>query len=999
MNSESALRSANGTLEGERSTCCRSIALLAFVLLSGSFSLANAQGWNGSGPFPSNANSNSVHALAIDPVNGTVYAGTASGTVFALADATVSQPPEAFDDAAVTQPGLAIAVDVLANDVDPEDALEVTSVTLQAVPTNGTAIANSDGSMTYTPNAGGVGHDTFTYTVRDAAGNTSNAATVTVRVNGPPTAADDTAATLENEPVTVDVLANDADADGSLDPATVAVADPPANGSAIEEADGRITYAPAVDFTGADTFSYRVGDDDGAVSNVATVTVTVTANEPPNTPPVANDDAATVTEGGSVTIPVLANDNDADGTLVAATLALQGAPGNGSAQAGGGSIVYTPAAGFIGTHSCTWTSADDDAATSTAATVTVTVTAAGGGNSAPVAADDTASTEEGVPVDVDVLANDSDADGTLDAATVALQNAPGNGTAEVNADGTVTYTPDAGFSGTDTFSYTVQDDAGAGSDPATVTVTVIAAADPPAPPPGGGGSGDDGGNRGGGGGASGLLWLATLALVLLRRAWRAGIGHVRLEQGTPEDEMKSRECSVVGTLIVLSVLGTGSAAAAPYVYVTQYADNSVAVIDAATNSIVDTIPMPARPAGIALSPDGRLAYVANSGASSVSVIDTATNNVVSTIPGVPYPLSIVVTADGTRAYTGAHLAAEGQNITVIDLVAGSASPLHSYAEDIIPGLAILPDGSRLYAASSYRAAVVSIDTDPGSVAASSIPHHPPGPVWDVLVAPDATRAYASLQSSSGGWIVVVDTATNSQVAQISVGSEPRGLAAAADGSRIYVANNGSGTVSVIDTATNEVIGEPIAVGSQPGQLAVTPAGGRLYVANFGDDTVSVIDLAAHSVIATIPVGNEPHEIVIGPVPAIAALVIDPANSLTVYAGTAGDGVYRTLDGGASWTRSSAGIADLRITALVIATDGSALYAGTRTSGVFKSSDGGASWNAVNNGLDPRIAALQIAAGDGMTLYAGIDGGGGVYKTTDGGATWTAVNGGLPAGTP
>lgn len=511
MNSESAPRWGNGAKKGRRSTCCRSLALLAFVLLSGSFSLANAQGWNGSGPFPSNANSNSVHALAIDPVNGTVYAGTASGTVFSLADATVSQPPEASDDAAVTQPGLAIAIDVLTNDVDPEGALEATSVELQAAPADGTATAGIDGSVTYTPDVGFVGSDSFTYTVRDAAGNASNTATVTVRVNAPPTAADDTAATPENEPVAINVLANDADADGSLDPATVAIADPPANGSAIEEADGRITYAPAVDFTGVDTFSYRVGDDDGAVSNVATVTVTVTANEPPNTSPVANDDAATVMEGGSVTIRVLANDNDADGMLVPATLALQGSPGSGSAQAGdGGTIVYTPAAGFSGTDSFTYTVDDDDGATSNAATVTVTVTAAGGGNTAPVAADDTASTEEGVPVDVNVLANDSDADGTLDAATVSLQNAPGNGTAEVNADGTVTYTPDAGFSGTDTFSYTVQDDAGAGSDPATVIVTVIAAADPPAPPSG----------RGDGGGASGLLWLAAMALVLLRRAGR-----------------------------------------------------------------------------------------------------------------------------------------------------------------------------------------------------------------------------------------------------------------------------------------------------------------------------------------------------------------------------------------------------------------------------------------------------------------------------------------------
>src|SRR5690606_5886203 len=138
---ETAMRSGNGTLTGVCSTRCRSLAL-AFVLFSCSFSLANAQGWNGSGPFPPDAKSGTVNALAIDPVTGTVYAGTASGTVFALADATLSESPAAFDDGAVTKPGIAIGIDVLSNDVDPEGALDVTSVALQAVPADGTASAN-----------------------------------------------------------------------------------------------------------------------------------------------------------------------------------------------------------------------------------------------------------------------------------------------------------------------------------------------------------------------------------------------------------------------------------------------------------------------------------------------------------------------------------------------------------------------------------------------------------------------------------------------------------------------------------------------------------------------------------------------------------------------------------------------------------------------------------------------------------------------------------------
>lgn len=392
-------------------TCCRSFGLLAFVLLTGSFSLANAQSWNGSGPFPPGADSGTVHALAIDPAAGIVYAGTASGTVFALADPTLSQLLDAVDDFAITNPGMAIGVLVLTNDIDPEGALDTSSVATQSDPIHGTVTVAPDGTVTYTPDPGFVGEDSFTYTARDLAGNTSNVATVTIRVNAPPTAEDDTASGVQNEPVTIDVLANDSDPDGSgsLDPATVAISDPPENGSAIVEADGRITYQSAANFTGVDTFAYTVGDGDGAVSNEATVSVTV--SETPNVPPTATDDVAT--------------------------------------------------------------------------------------------------TNDGTPVTIDVLANDRDADGTLNPATVTVQNEPGEGSVAVNADGTVTYTPDSGFSGTDTFTYTVADDAGEASDAATVTVTVNAAAKPPSPPSGGGG--------GGGGGATGLLLLVVMTFALLLR--------------------------------------------------------------------------------------------------------------------------------------------------------------------------------------------------------------------------------------------------------------------------------------------------------------------------------------------------------------------------------------------------------------------------------------------------------------------------------------------------
>ena len=134
-----------------------------------------------------------------------------------------------------------------------------------------------------------------------------------------------------------------------------------------------------------------------------------------------------------------------------------------------GLVTYTSNAGFTGVDTFAYTVADDEGAASlrsNEATVTVTTT------EFPVAVDDTTSTLEEVPVVIRVLDNDNDPDGTLDPTSVEIFSQPSNGSVQVNADGTVTYTPDAGFIGQDLFRYTVQDDVGATSNVANVTIDV-----------------------------------------------------------------------------------------------------------------------------------------------------------------------------------------------------------------------------------------------------------------------------------------------------------------------------------------------------------------------------------------------------------------------------------------------------------------------------------------------------------------------------------------------
>jgi hypothetical protein len=188
----------------------------------------------------------------------------------------------------------------------------------------------------------------------------------------------------------------------------------------------------------------------------------------PNDPPVAQDDGPySVDEDGTLTVAapgVLGNDSDPDGDPIEAVKASD--PANGTVTlSADGSFTYNPDPDFFGTDSFTYR-AYDGKAYSNVATVSITVNAV---QDPPVANDDSAETQVDTPVTIDVLANDTDVDG--DVLTVPSVTDPPHGTAEINPDNSITYTPDAGFTGTDTFDYTV-DDGNGGTDTATVTITV-----------------------------------------------------------------------------------------------------------------------------------------------------------------------------------------------------------------------------------------------------------------------------------------------------------------------------------------------------------------------------------------------------------------------------------------------------------------------------------------------------------------------------------------------
>lgn len=283
------------------------------------------------------------------------------------------------------------------------------------------------------------------------------------RPNRAPVAADDGAGTAEDTAVAVDLLANDGDADS--DGLVALVAAGPQHGTA-SVAGGVLRYTPAADWSGTDVLTYEARDPDGATAT-ATVTLTVTAV---NDAPVAGGAAATTAEDTAVDVDLLASAGDVDGDAL--DVAVTAGPQHGTASVTGGVLRYTPAADRSGADAVTYEVRDPDGASATA-TATISVTPV---DDAPVAGDDAVTTDEDATVQLDLLANDTDADG--DPLTATLASAPAHGTATLTAAGLLTYEPDADRHGTDVLTYTVTDPSGR-SAAATVTVDVRPVADAP----------------------------------------------------------------------------------------------------------------------------------------------------------------------------------------------------------------------------------------------------------------------------------------------------------------------------------------------------------------------------------------------------------------------------------------------------------------------------------------------------------------------------------------
>lgn len=374
----------------------------------------------------------------------------------------VNDPPTAVDD---TYPNITAGtsnntLNVLANDStspDPSESLIITSV---GVPNQGGSVSIQNGTaLSYTPAAGFSGTETFAYTINDGNGgsDTANVSVTVQAVNNPPTANSDSYSGIieDSSSNLLNVLSNDSTAPDTGETLTIVDLGIPSKGGTVSLGSGGVLYTPAANFAGTETFTYTVDDGSGA-TDTATVTVSVTEV---NDPPIARNDQFSVLQDTSGNIlEVLANDTDADADVL--TITDLGLPTDGGtvSVAGGNALSYTPAPSFVGTETFTYTVGDGRGGSSSAS-VSVTVNDQ---NSAPIASSDSYTVDLNSTSDsLDVLSNDSDPDPN-DTLTISAVGRPSNGGSVSISGGTsLVYSPPQNFTGTETFSYTVADPAGA----------------------------------------------------------------------------------------------------------------------------------------------------------------------------------------------------------------------------------------------------------------------------------------------------------------------------------------------------------------------------------------------------------------------------------------------------------------------------------------------------------------------------------------------------------
>ncbi|MDP2338063.1 MAG: Ig-like domain-containing protein [Bacteroidota bacterium] len=386
-----------------------------------------------------------------------------SSTDLTTGELTVStnKAPVAVNDVFATS-GPAISGALTVNDSDPEGGQLIYKTIPATTPSKGDVVIRADGTFTYTPKTTASGTDEFIYEVCDDGSpvKCSQAKVVINFNNRVPLAVNDNYLGVQGEVMNFRMSSNDSDPDGNALVYSVTPVIQPAHGTVIINSDGTFDYTPEASYTGFDSFTYEVCDNGIPVQcSRAIVSLELTKIIPVNHAPLAVNDINNTLSNMAVSGNVLTNDSDPDGNeLVLNTKPVVPALNGTVVITSNGNYTYTPKTGFIGEDYFTYSVCEKNTTPSlcSEATVTIEVREQIPGNKAPIANEDETVVLSGKQVIIHVLANDFDPDSN----PIHISRIPtsvSHGTLVQNADGTFTYTPTAGYSGTDQFVYEICD--------------------------------------------------------------------------------------------------------------------------------------------------------------------------------------------------------------------------------------------------------------------------------------------------------------------------------------------------------------------------------------------------------------------------------------------------------------------------------------------------------------------------------------------------------------